>query len=123
MSRTNKTISNLQKVWDKLDTAYENMESAFESLESMSNLLDNLLEEMGRFDMSAISSLKQYVEQIIENKESVNNMERTERYYRSLEIIKDGEIAVQYKKMLLGFDDELIRKILNNETIPPVSMK
>lgn len=69
MSRTNKTISNLQKVWDKLDAAYENMELAFELLESMSNLPDNLLEEMGRFDMSAISSLKQYVEQIIEVKE------------------------------------------------------
>lgn len=69
MSRTNKTISNLQKVWDKLDVAYENMELAFETLESMSNLPDNLLEEMERFDITAISSLKQCVEQIIEDKE------------------------------------------------------
>lgn len=69
MSRINKTISNLQKIWDKLDAAYENMKSASELLESMRNLPDNLLEEMGRFDMSAISRLKQYVEQIIEDKE------------------------------------------------------
>lgn len=69
MSRINKPIPNLQKVWDKLDVAYENMESAFEILENMSGLPDELLHGMERFDMSAISSLKQYVEQLIEDKE------------------------------------------------------
>ena len=33
MSRVNKTITNLQKVWDRFDKAYENMETAFEILE------------------------------------------------------------------------------------------
>lgn len=53
----------------------------------------------------------------------MNNTERTERYYRSLEITKDGEIEVQYKKTLRKFNYALIRKILNNETISPISMK
>lgn len=70
MSRINKTISNLQKIWDKLDAAYENIESAFELLESMVDIPNNLSREMNKFDMSAISSLKQHIEQIIENKEN-----------------------------------------------------
>lgn len=69
MSRTNKTISNLQKVWDKLDAAYENMEGAFELLESMVDIPNDFSREIDRFDMSAISSLKQYVEQLIERNE------------------------------------------------------
>jgi hypothetical protein len=66
MSRINKTTNNLQKVWDKFDIAYENLESAFEMLENMSDLPENLQSEMDRFDLSAVSSLKQQVEIIME---------------------------------------------------------
>ena len=68
MGRINKTIPNLQKVWDKLDVAYENIEKAFEMLSAMSNIPEELSDEMDRFDMSAISSLKEHVEMIMEEK-------------------------------------------------------
>lgn len=68
MSRINKTTQNLQMVWDKFDKAYENMESAFEMLELMSGVPDGLKSEIERFDMSAISSLKQHIEMIMEEK-------------------------------------------------------
>lgn len=68
MSRINKTIPNLQKVWDKLDSAYENIEAALEMLDSMSNIPDELKNEMERFDLSSITSLKQHVEMMMEEK-------------------------------------------------------
>lgn len=68
MSRINKTIPNLQKVWNKLDRAYENMEAALEMLESMSDIPGELESEMERFDLSAISSLKQHIEMMMEEK-------------------------------------------------------
>ena len=68
MSRVNKTIPNLQKVWDRLDKAYENMEAAFEMLESMSDVPNELRNEMARFDISAISSLKEHIEIMMEEK-------------------------------------------------------
>ena len=68
MSRVNKTIPNLQKVWDRFDKAYENMESAFEMLESMSDVPNELRNEIARFDISAISSLKEHIEIMMEEK-------------------------------------------------------
>ena len=68
MSRINKTIRNLQKVWDRLDVAYENMEKAFEMINSMSGIPDELSDEVDRFDMSTISSLKEHIEMIMEEK-------------------------------------------------------
>ena len=68
MSRINKTISNLQNIWDRLDAAYENMEKAFEMINSMSGIPDELLNEIDRFDMYAISSLKGHIEMIMEEK-------------------------------------------------------
>ena len=68
MRRINKTIPNLQKVWDKLDSAYENMEKAFEMLNAMSNIPEELSDEIDIFDISAISSLKEHIEMIMEGK-------------------------------------------------------
>ena len=68
MSRVNKTIPNLQKVWDRFDKAYENMEVAFEMLESMSDVPNELSNEIARFDISAISSLKEHIEIMMEEK-------------------------------------------------------
>lgn len=68
MSRVNKTIQNLQKVWDRFDKAYENMEAAFEMLESMSDVPNELRNEIARFDISAISSLKEHIEIMMEEK-------------------------------------------------------
>lgn len=84
MSRVNKTIPNLQKVWNKLDKAYENLEAAFEMLEDMTDLPEELQWEMDRFDLSAVSSLKEQVEMMIERKEFEDNQddfkEKIERY-------------------------------------------
>ena len=68
MSRVNKTIPNLQKVWNRFDKAYENMEAAFEMLESMSDVPNELRNEIARFDISAISSLKEHIEIMMEEK-------------------------------------------------------
>lgn len=68
MSRVNKTIPNLQKVWDRFDKAYENMEAAFEMLESMSDIPNELRNEIARFDISAISSLKEHIEIMMQEK-------------------------------------------------------
>lgn len=62
MARINKTQGRLMEVWNDLDEAYERMERSLEKLSSMSNLPDDLEQEMNNFDISAISSLKQRVE-------------------------------------------------------------
>lgn len=58
-------------VWNDLDEAYERMERSLEKLSSMSNLSDELKQEMNNFDISAISSLKQHVE-ILLDKVAIN---------------------------------------------------
>lgn len=62
MARINKTQGRLVEVWNDLDEAYERMERSLEKLSSMSNLPDDLEQEMNNFDILAISSLKQHVE-------------------------------------------------------------
>lgn len=54
------------EVWNDLDEAYEHMERSLEKLSSMSNLSDELEQEMNNFDISAISSLKQHVEMLLD---------------------------------------------------------
>lgn len=66
MNRVNKTKNNLQEVWNDLDLAYENMEKAFEKMAAMVGLPDELEREINNFDMSAISSLKQHIEIMME---------------------------------------------------------
>lgn len=68
MARVNKTENNLCEVWNYLDMAYEYMEKAIEKLSGMSNLPSNFVSEIENFDISAISSLKQHVEMMIEEK-------------------------------------------------------
>lgn len=53
------------EVWNNLDEAYEHMERSLEKLSSMSNLPDELEQEINNFDISAISSLKQHVEMLL----------------------------------------------------------
>ena len=65
MSRVNKTMNNLQEVWDDLDLAYENMEKAIEKMSAMVGLPDELEREVNNFDISTISSLKQHVESMM----------------------------------------------------------
>ena len=62
MARINNTQGRLVEVWNDLDETYERMERSLEKLSSMSNLPDDLEQEMNNFDILAISSLKQHVE-------------------------------------------------------------
>lgn len=66
MSRVNRTKNRLMEVWNDLDEAYERMERSLEKLSSMSNLPDELEQEINNFDISAISSLKQHVEILLD---------------------------------------------------------
>ena len=68
MSRVNKTMNNLQAVWNDLDLAYENMEKAIEKMSAMVDLPDELVSEKERFDMSAIPSMKELIEILIEER-------------------------------------------------------
>lgn len=65
MSRVNKTKNRLMGVWNDLDEAYERIEKSLEKLSSMSNLPDELEQEMNNFDISAISSMKQHMEMLL----------------------------------------------------------
>ena len=67
MSRVNKTKNRLMEVWSDLDEAYERMERSLEKFSAMSNLSDELEQEINNFDISAISSLKQHVEMLLGN--------------------------------------------------------
>lgn len=66
MSRINKTKNRLMEVWNDLDEAYERMEQSLAKLSSMSNLSDEFEQEINNFDISAISSLKQHVEMLLD---------------------------------------------------------
>lgn len=55
------------EVWNDLDEAYERMERSLEKLSSMSNLSDELEQEINNFDIFAISSLKQHVKMLLGN--------------------------------------------------------
>ena len=65
MSRINKTQGRLMEIWNDLDKAYEYMERSLEKLSSMSNLSNELEQEMNNFDISAISSMKQHIEMLL----------------------------------------------------------
>lgn len=62
-----KTKKNLQSAWECLDTSYEFMEKALQQLSLMSSLSSETKAAIDRFDISAISSLKQYIEEEMEN--------------------------------------------------------
>jgi aryl carrier-like protein len=67
MKRMNKTEKNLQLVWEDLDAACGLIDNSFENLRSMS-LLDDLKEEIAAIDFTAIVSLKNRIERLIEEK-------------------------------------------------------
>lgn len=66
MSKINQTKGRLMEVWNDLDEAYDRMEKSLEKLSLMSNLSDELEQEINNFDISAISSLKQHVEMLLD---------------------------------------------------------
>ena len=66
MSKINQTKGRLMEVWNDLDEAYDRMEKSLEKLSLMSNLSDELEQEINNINISAISSLKQHVEMLLD---------------------------------------------------------
>lgn len=60
-------MNKLQKVWNDLDKAYEKMERAIETLSKMDTVTTELENAIEKFDMSEISYMKQFVEEMMEN--------------------------------------------------------
>lgn len=59
-------MNNLQEIWSNLDEAYEYMERAIEEM-SYIPLSKELYERKEQFDLSGISYMKQFVEEMMEN--------------------------------------------------------
>lgn len=69
MSRINKTENNLQSVWYELDLAYDHMERAIEKMSRMSGLLVYLSKMVDNYDLSAITTMKNEIEIMMEKME------------------------------------------------------
>lgn len=69
MSRINKTESNLQSVWYELDLAYDHMERAIEKMSRMSGLPVYLSKMVDDYDLSAITTMKNEIEIMMEKME------------------------------------------------------
>lgn len=63
--RVNKTRSNLQAAWDRLDSAYGDIENAIDMICSMSGVPSNLLDKIDRFDITMISSMMECIEEMM----------------------------------------------------------
>ena len=68
MNRINKTQNSLNSVWNDLDIVSEKLDAALTKLEAMVDLPKDLQSEIDRFDVSAILSLKNQVEMLLEKK-------------------------------------------------------
>lgn len=123
MNRINKTIPNLQKVWNKFDKAYENLEAAFEMLEEMTDLPEELQSEMDRFDLSAVSSLKQQVEMMMEDKESKyedimeNKFKKPETPFLLLSEDIDGAVSYYWWNNEKDMIEDAVERRENGEKI------
>jgi hypothetical protein len=65
--RVNKTVKNLKTLWHFLDDASGNLYNVVELLGSMTDLPE-LQDKLDRIDITAIDSIKQEIEQILEDK-------------------------------------------------------
>lgn len=69
MKKTYKTKDNLATVWNQLDEACGSLDNATMALGSMTNLPDNVVKAMEGVDFSALVTLKNAVEEMLEEKE------------------------------------------------------
>lgn len=65
MSRLNKAQENLLDIWGDLDEAYVRIERSFEKLSSMPCIPNDLSNEIERFDLFAITSIKEHIEILV----------------------------------------------------------
>jgi len=65
MVRVNKTVNNLQTVWNQLDKASEQLYNALDNLASMTNLSETVKRQMDIIDVSRVDGLKGEIEALI----------------------------------------------------------
>ena len=70
MVRRNKTMNNLKTVWHHLDEACGHIDHATYELAMMKDLPEDVVKDSERIDFSLIVSLKNKIEEMIEEKES-----------------------------------------------------
>lgn len=68
MNRMNKTVGNLDRIWERLDNACGELENALYDLGQMANLPKEIQKGAEILDISEIVNLKNAVEQLIEEK-------------------------------------------------------
>lgn len=66
--RVNKTVANLQTIWQQLDDASGSLYNASHSIGSMTDN-EEINREMGYIDITAIDTLKNKIEEMIEQKQ------------------------------------------------------
>ena len=71
--RVNKTENNLKRIWQSLDNASSELYNALDNLASMVNLDDSIKKDAEMIDISAIDSLKQEIEFLLEEKKENKN--------------------------------------------------
>jgi hypothetical protein len=64
----NKTKNNLQKIWEQLDNVSGELYNVIDSLSRMSNLPEGITKKYNRIDVFLIDSLKNDIEELINNK-------------------------------------------------------
>lgn len=65
MKRMNKTVSNLEKIWQQLDNASGELYNALDNLASMVDISDRMQREADMIDITRIDGLKEEVEEMI----------------------------------------------------------
>lgn len=81
MTRVNKTVKNLQLVWKQLDDSCGALENALFNIAMMVDMPDELKKTADEIDFSALVSLKNEVEDLIEAKKD----ERQEKLKESFD--------------------------------------
>ncbi|AZU98990.1 hypothetical protein pW2_167 [Bacillus phage pW2] len=68
MTRVNKTVNNLKRVWQQLDDASGAVYNALENLAQMTDLDQKIKRQVDMIDVTRIDGLKQEIEEMIKEK-------------------------------------------------------
>ncbi|UGO50620.1 hypothetical protein PQE68_gp029 [Bacillus phage vB_BanS_Sophrita] len=68
MTRVNKTVNNLKRVWKQLDDASGAVYNALENLAQMTDLDQKIKRQVDMIDVTRIDGLKQEIEEMIKEK-------------------------------------------------------
>jgi hypothetical protein len=80
--RINKTVVNLVKVWEQLDNAESELYNALDTLDHMVNLPEEMTRLRNTMDVSHITSLKNKVEELFEEKAKEQDIKFTNENIR-----------------------------------------